>query len=140
MDEPTIKTIYVGNDDLMKAYITTGRSLDDIQSLLDEGASVADDGSIVMPVDVEKQAVPDGNDETDQYADEQKTTTNLGRFVVPVIVVLLCIIVVIAIRKKGNASGKNIDKREKGEKKNDEESEDTTKHNHSSDSDTDGMR
>lgn len=47
--QTTEKVIYVGNDPLLKCYAITGYSLEQIQDMLDQGATVAEDGSIVWP-------------------------------------------------------------------------------------------
>lgn len=48
VDEPTIKRIYVGDDDILKAYIITGKSIPEIRKLVDDGAKISDDGTIVI--------------------------------------------------------------------------------------------
>ncbi len=59
-EESTTKTIYVGDDELLKAYVATGQGIVEIRSQLDEGATVQEDGSIA-PASAE---VPDsGHDE-----------------------------------------------------------------------------
>ncbi|MEE8717488.1 MAG: hypothetical protein SOI24_10675 [Coriobacteriales bacterium] len=45
----TQKVIYVGTNDLLKAYATTGLSLSEIQSDINRGAVIDEDGSIVWP-------------------------------------------------------------------------------------------
>lgn len=47
--QTTEKVIYVGNDPLLKCYAITGYSLEQIQDMLDQGATIAEDGSIVWP-------------------------------------------------------------------------------------------
>ena len=55
--EETVKKIYVGNDNVLKAYMVTGYSIDDIQNLLKEGAQIHDNGEISIPTDVDKPEV-----------------------------------------------------------------------------------
>lgn len=43
----TTKRIYVGNNDIIKAYMTTGLSISEIKDKLADGAAIADDGTIV---------------------------------------------------------------------------------------------
>ena len=43
----TVKTIYVGTDTILKAHAKTGLSLSEIKTMLDTGATIADDGSLI---------------------------------------------------------------------------------------------
>ncbi|WP_182049330.1 hypothetical protein [Changpingibacter yushuensis] len=45
-DQETEKTIYVGTDEVLKAHAATGRSISSINSMLADGATIAEDGSI----------------------------------------------------------------------------------------------
>lgn len=45
--EETTKTIYVGADDVLKAHAATGRSVAAINALVADGATIAEDGSII---------------------------------------------------------------------------------------------
>lgn len=45
--QETQKKIYVGNDNLLKAYMTTGLSIKEIQDKVAKGAQINDDGTIV---------------------------------------------------------------------------------------------
>lgn len=53
-DQQTEKKIYVGDDNLLKAYMTTGLSIREIQNQVKNGAEINDDGTIVT---VSKQAL-----------------------------------------------------------------------------------
>ena len=44
--EETIKKIAVGSDPVLKAYVTTGMSLSEIQDMIENGAVIQEDGSI----------------------------------------------------------------------------------------------
>lgn len=44
--EETIKKIAVGSDPVLKAYVTTGMSLSEIQDMVENGAVIREDGSI----------------------------------------------------------------------------------------------
>lgn len=56
-EEETVKKIYVGTNSVLKAYMTTGYAISDIQSLLKDGATIDDDGNIIIPEKVEKPKV-----------------------------------------------------------------------------------
>ncbi len=45
-DQVTVKTIYVGTNEVLKAHAATGQSISSINSLLAAGATIAKDGSI----------------------------------------------------------------------------------------------
>ncbi len=49
-DQETVKRIYVGDNEVLKANAATGVSIIEINKMLSEGATIAEDGSIV-PVD-----------------------------------------------------------------------------------------
>lgn len=45
-DQTTVKKIYVGTNNILKAYMTTGLSIPEINSLVAQGATISDDGTI----------------------------------------------------------------------------------------------
>lgn len=47
--QQTTKEIYVGTNSVLKAHVTTGRSIKEIQDQLTLGAQIADDGTIIEP-------------------------------------------------------------------------------------------
>ena len=47
--EDTVKVIYVGTDDVLKAHVTTGLPISEITWQLSAGATVAEDGTIIPP-------------------------------------------------------------------------------------------
>ncbi len=48
--QQTEKKIYVGNNNLLKAYVTTGLSIPEIRKKVDNGAEINDDGTIVTTI------------------------------------------------------------------------------------------
>ena len=111
----TTKKIYVGTNNVLRAYMTTGFSIEEINNLIEDGATISDDGTIQLatslPVEEttepeEKTATPSpsatpastesaSNDETE--AAEQTPTT------IPVAViigVLVCVVIVAGIIAK----------------------------------------
>ena len=46
--QSTVKRIYVGRDSVLKAHVTTGLSIPEIHSLVDNGAAIADDGTLQL--------------------------------------------------------------------------------------------
>lgn len=57
-NKSTKKKIYIGENNLLKAYIVTGLSISEIQHKIANGATIADDGTIVelIPIDLEPEA------------------------------------------------------------------------------------
>lgn len=50
-NQTTTKLIYVGTDDVLKAHVTTGLSIGNIESQLAAGATVAKDGTLIPAPD-----------------------------------------------------------------------------------------
>ena len=87
--QTTEKVIYVGNDPLLKCYAITGYSLEQIQDMLDQGATVAEDGSIVWPK-------PDDSDKTKTGETAPQTKQNDSKGSMPLLPIALVVIVAIA--------------------------------------------
>lgn len=47
--QQTVKKIYVGSNEVLMAYVTTGLSVPEIKELIDNGATIAPDGTIIAP-------------------------------------------------------------------------------------------
>lgn len=87
--QTTEKVIYVGNDPLLKCFAITGYSLEQIQNMLDQGATVDERGSIVWPTP--DDSVKPGTDET---VPQTKQGDSKGG--VPFLPIALVVIVAIA--------------------------------------------
>ena len=87
--QTTEKVIYVGNDPLLRCYAITGYSLEQIQDMLDQGATVAEDGSIVWPK-------PDDPDKTETGETAPQTKQNDSKGSMPLSPIALLVIVAIA--------------------------------------------
>ena len=66
----TVKKIYVGTNNVLRAHMTTGLSIPEINDLVDQGATIADDGTIQLATIVQTTPEPDETEET-----EEPTTT-----------------------------------------------------------------
>lgn len=99
--QSTTKMIYVGTDPVLKAHATTGKPVSEIKTMLDEGATVSDDGTLVKAGKTVAEALPtEGDDEVSAPAQNGK-----GGFpiVVPIaiaVVVVLALIFVLLGRGK----------------------------------------
>ncbi|OZG60114.1 hypothetical protein BLEM_2054 [Bifidobacterium lemurum] len=116
-DEKTKKVIYVGTNDVLKAYAATGLPIKDIESQLADGATIARDGSLLRPGETDTtQRSESGNDQntndeasTDSDKDitvDRKDSSQAKHIGIPVILaVFFCIlaigvIIFLLVRKK----------------------------------------
>ena len=64
----TTKKIYVGTNNVLKAYMTTGLSISEINDLVDDGATILDDGTIqlatVKPIEQSTESADTENEES----------------------------------------------------------------------------
>lgn len=77
--EQTVKSIYVGADDLLKAHAATGLSISEIDAMLADGAVIADNGTII-PLEGSRIEVdlPDSSEPADaspESGEEEATST-----------------------------------------------------------------
>ena len=47
--DPTVKRVYVGTDNILKAYMVNNIPISEIKEMIALGATIADDGTIIMP-------------------------------------------------------------------------------------------
>lgn len=72
-DSETVKTIYVGTDTILKAHAKTGLALSEIKTMLDTGATIADDGSLILADASLPESELDATTEESTAADQDKT-------------------------------------------------------------------
>lgn len=90
-NQTTEKIIYVGNDPLLKAYAITGYTLEQIQDMLGQGATVAENGTIVWP-EVETQEASTTTSSTPaSTTDGNSKSDNGGLPILPIVIVVLVI-------------------------------------------------
>lgn len=118
----TVKKIYVGTNDIMRAYMTTGLSIPEINNLVADGATINADGTIQLaeketipaeteaPIETPEETEPTSTEEaTDVMADVQTSTENSGlpTFVIPVVIAVVVItgvvVAIILAKKKANS-------------------------------------
>lgn len=118
----TTKKIYVGTNNILRAYMTTGLSIPEINNLVDNGATISDDGTIQLATvetaeestepGEEKLTVPTSSDEFTNGESEANTEPEVNEQtrayfpIVASICILVCIIVVVGVivkvkKKKG---------------------------------------
>lgn len=124
----TVKKIYVGTNSVLIAHMTTGLSIPEINHLVEQGATIADDGTIQSATLVQTTLEPD---ESDKQKEPSFTPTNPsdgvktpaedkdqpGVFPLPVFIAvsacILCATLVLVLKKrpkpvvqnKGNTEG-----------------------------------
>lgn len=124
--EPTVKVIYVGENDILRAHLTTNLPISDIKVMLNQGAEILDDGTISLPEPPESsepiiEPSETSADEISESGEEssdvlsENTTTNYNIFYiiggVTLIAIIIIVIVVVSKHKKLGAS--NIDRGDK---------------------------
>ena len=109
----TTKKIYVGTNNILRAYMTTGLSIPEINNLVDNGATISDDGTIqlatVKPAEEstepeeEKLTVPVSSDESTSGKSEANTEPEVNEQtkepfpIAAAICILVCIIIAIGV-------------------------------------------
>lgn len=109
----TTKKIYVGTNNILRAYMTTGLSIPEINNLVDNGATISDDGTIqlatVKPAEEstepeeEKLTVPTSSDESTSGKSEANTEPEVNEQtkepfpIAAAICILVCIIIAIGV-------------------------------------------
>lgn len=92
--QSTTKMIYVGSDPVLKAYVATGKSVPEIRSMLADGATVGDDGSIVKAGKTITDALPVEAD-GDRAGNSGKESIGEFSIIVPVAIALVAASVLI---------------------------------------------
>lgn len=102
--QSTTKMIYVGNDPVLNAYVTTGKSVSDIQALLADGATVNEDGTISQHGKTVAEAQP-ANEDVQASSPSEPSVENEGgpSLVVPIVAAAaVALLLVVAIIKRSS--------------------------------------
>ena len=111
----TEKVIYVGTNSILKAYVTTGMTLEEIEAQVAEGATIDEMGNIIPAA----TQVPESTEQTTETETEEDVPIindeanddNILPYVIIAAVVIAIIIIVIVIRnnkKKKEAESNEI--------------------------------
>lgn len=122
----TVKKIYVGTNRILKAYMTTGLSIPEINNLVAEGATILDDGTIqlaekttALEETIEEEQTTESPSETtvseeavDAMADIDPEGANNSIFPIVIIIAFGAVVVVgaavsVTIRKKKSENAAN---------------------------------
>lgn len=71
--QKTVKKIYVGTNSIMKAHLKTGDPIRKINQQIDEGAKIAEDGSVILSEVEPNDPVQNEDEIDDHYNIERKT-------------------------------------------------------------------
>ena len=116
----TTKKIYVGTNNIIRAHMTTGLPITEINKLIADGASIADDGTIKVAtvkaaeeedekIDTQEkepeksqeyEEIPDIDNGIQDSKQEQKLIPYLAIIGLVILVVVICIVIVIKDKKK----------------------------------------
>lgn len=108
--QSTTKKIYVGTNDILRAYVTTGLTISEINTLIAKGAMISEDGNVQLATSATAQESENNIDdsETDVIRNQNGNVLTVSI----IIAVVICITILSVILKK-----KRIDKESKGGKK-----------------------
>lgn len=98
-NQTTTKKIYVGTNNVLKAFMTSGLSIEEINKLVSEGATIDDDGIITLSTNVNMdntQAESDNQNTVDENKDGISIVTMTS------VIVIICLSVCILFIKKKN--------------------------------------
>ena len=118
-NQQTIKKIYVGTNDILKAHVTTGYDISEISYQLSMGATVAEDGTLIPAPEIElppteateatqeltevesiTETTPASSPADEQNGAESTTSTLWILFVILGVVALLVVALLVPIMKK----------------------------------------
>lgn len=102
-DQQTIKKIYVGTNPVLKAVVTTGMSFEEINLQIDNGATIAEDGTIVPPAELTPAPVPtitstptEGTPEG-QTGVEEDESGDVGKWIALIVLTVVVIGAIVAV-------------------------------------------
>jgi hypothetical protein len=104
--QETTKKIYVGENDVLKAHITTGLSVGYIEDQISQGATIADDGTIIQPVEEINAEVIESEPEATPIEGSTENSgllamiSNRKEYLIGAALVLILIVLVILIKQR----------------------------------------
>ena len=103
-NQKTTKKIYVGRNNLMKAVMTSGLSIEEINKLISEGATIDDEGTLTL---AEESEVVDSSDRTISSSENAEKATNKAfnfKYLIAVVGALLVVALIVGIKHKKKKS------------------------------------
>ena len=86
-NQTTTKKIYVGTNNVLKAFMTSGLSIEEINKLVSEGATIGDEGIITLSTNGEIK-------EDTNVSASQKNNDSMGRLSVAIVAVFVVVLAV----------------------------------------------
>lgn len=100
----TVKKIYVGTNNILRAYMTTGLSIPEINDLVAQGATISDDGTIQLASITPSEETPNETEEPSSMPDEPSDEKPVAGFPVAAVIAAVVIIAVtmlmLALKKR----------------------------------------
>lgn len=101
----TSKKIYVGTNNVLKAYMTSGLSIEEINNLVEEGAEIADDGSIT----INEESINDTNlNKTIEVINEEYLNSEKNNVVIIIIAIVIVVVIIVVVILVNNKNFKRI--------------------------------
>lgn len=120
--EFTVKKIYVGTNNILKAHVTTGLSIPEINNLVAEGATISNDGLITLAsstpsalTPAENNTTPENHKQTNQDNTTDNTPNNPAVIYIVIGVVVVVAVCLLVFRKKLIKSIPIVNNLEKGD-------------------------
>ena len=116
----TVKKIYVGTNNILRAYMATGLSIPEINNLVAEGATIMEDGTIKLAEKVvettdavnettaETDAVIDAMAEVDVEKADNSASPVVILIIVGVVVIAVILFAIIIFKKMANHNSENV--------------------------------
>lgn len=98
--QTTTKMLYVGADQVLKAHAATGKSVSDIRALLDDGATIREDGTNVKDGKTVAEALPTVHD-VEEVAPIQEEKDGFSIVLPAAIAVAIVLVLALALRGRG---------------------------------------
>lgn len=99
-NQSTTKMVYVGKDPVLKAHATTGKPVSEIKAMLDDGATISDNGTIVKAGKTVAEALPTESDA--EAAQPERADKGGIPVVLPIaIAVVIVLALVLVFRERG---------------------------------------
>lgn len=99
-NQKTTKKIYVGTNKLMKAVMTSGISIEEINKLLSEGATIDDDGTLILSAKTEIKKTSDESINTSDSAERVSNKTINPRYLIAGAGILLVVVLAVGIKHR----------------------------------------
>jgi hypothetical protein len=110
-NQKTTKVIYVGTNNILKAVVTTGFSVNEIMQQIDNGAQVTEDGTIIH---LGAESSEPGPNESNTDAETQSSTDPGIKFIVVVSISVILVLAFLFVRKKRRLQNMEVGREGKG--------------------------